>query len=109
MVQGVCHGDDFAYYFRSVMSGSDPPNGSKEWNTIERMCHWLTSFAKTNDPNNDVIAPVQWKPLAIETLNDKPQYKCLNIADDVSFIDLPEMERMHFWDEVYNKLNKNII
>lgn len=105
----MCHGDDFGYYFRSLVSGSDPPKDSDEWKTIERMCHSLTSFAKTSDPNNEVIAPVQWKPLAIETINGKPQYKCLNIARDVSFIDLPELERMQFWDQVFNQLNKNII
>lgn len=72
------------------------------------MCDCLTSFAKYSNPNNNTIHPVQWHPITFDA-TDKPQYKCLNIADDVSFIDLPELDRMYFWDQIYKQLNKNII
>lgn len=98
--KGVCHADDMAYYFKSTYSGLLPSHSSDEWKTIERMTESFTSFAKTGDPNNDVIAPIQWKPVTLEKKDNRNVYKCLNIAKEVSFVDSPEIDRMHYWDKL---------
>lgn len=106
---GVCHGDDISFYFKSTFTGS-PSQNSDEWKTIDRMCSCFTAFAKTGDPNNDVIAPVQWEPVTLKK-HDKgtSTYKCLNMAKEITFIDSPELDRMQYWDNIYKKLNQNII
>lgn len=107
---GVCHGDDCTYYFRSVLSGPDPPRESDEWKTIERMCDSFCSFARTGDPNNASIAPAHWEPIALETCGKHEyKYKCLNISKEVSYIDWPELKRMQHWDQIYRRFNKNVI
>lgn len=107
---GVCHGDDLSFYFKTTFTGSPPLHSTDEWKTIDRMCACFTAFARTGNPNNDVIAPVQWEPVTLKK-NDKGNisYKCLNIAKEVTFIDSPEAYRMQYWDDIYKKLNHNII
>lgn len=100
-VPGVCHADDMAYYFKSVYSGLLPSQSSDEWKTIERMTESFTSFAKTGDPNNGVIAPIQWQPVALDKKDNRNAYKCLNISKEVSFIESPEIGRMHYWDRLF--------
>lgn len=89
-----------AYYFRSTYSGLLPSQLSDEWKTIERMTESFTSFAKTGDPNNDAIG-TQWKPVTLEKKEHRNVYKTLNIAKEVSFIDSPEIDRMHYWDKLF--------
>lgn len=110
-ILGVCHGDDVAFYFRTAFGGPIPPTGSDEWKTIERMCENLTTFAKTGDPNNNIIAPVRWEPASLINKDDEDKltYKCLNIAKEVTFIDIPECDRMHLWDQIYKQSSHNII
>lgn len=110
LTTGVCHADDCSYYFRSVFAGSDPARNSDEWKTMERMTETFTTFARTGDPNNETIAPTQWKPVSLES-SDKNvnKYKCLNISKEVSCIDWPELDRMQYWDHIYKKLNKSVV
>lgn len=105
---GACHADDCSYIFKNLFSHV-PARNTTEWKTIERMCECWTQFARTGNPNNDVIAPVEWKPIELnEKAADKIVYKCLNFANDVSLIDAPELERLHFWDDLYKKTNHEI-
>lgn len=106
----MCHADDCSYYFRSVFAGADPDRNSDEWKTMDRMTETFTKFALTGDPNNETLAPAQWKPVSMEA-NDRSlnKYKCLNISKEVSYIDWPELDRMQFWDHVYKKLNRNVV
>lgn len=70
------------------------------------MCEIWAAFATSGNPNNDAIAPAQWEPVptpAIDPETSEIKYKCLNISDDVSFVELPEAERMQFWDSIYKK------
>lgn len=107
-ILGACHGDDMAYIFKNLIVPV-PARTSMEWKTIERMCECWAQFARTGDPNNDIIAPIDWKPVELTGKDaDKRAYKCLNIANDVSFIDVPDLERMHFWDNLYKKNNHDI-
>lgn len=65
---------------------------------------------KTGNPNNEIIAPVQWEPVALEMTNDgKPKYKCFDMNKQLSFEDSPCLDRMYFWDQMYEDHNKNII
>lgn len=74
------------------------------------MCELVTTFAKTGDPNNDRIAPIQWAPITLEKCDQlEYKYKCLNISNEVSYIDWPELERMQHWDQIYKQFKKNII
>lgn len=83
-----------------------PSSNTDGWKTIERLCTSFTEFARSGDPNNDTIAPVQWKPV---TLDDQKLYKCLNMAKEVSFVDMPEHDRMLYWDSIYKQFNRNPI
>lgn len=87
-----------------MFGGAIPSVDSAEWKTVERMTETFTTFARTGDPNNETISPVQWMPVSV----DNNKYKSLNIAKDVSYIDWPELDRMQFWDHIYKKCNKNI-
>lgn len=57
-----------------------------------------TTFAESGHPNDSLIEPINWKPLT--SMQD---YTCLNISNDLSYIELPEKRRMEFWDSLYEK------
>lgn len=103
-VPGACHVDDVSYVFKTMIA-SVPKRSTKEWKTIERTCECFTTFARTGNPNNNVIAPIKWEPIELGH-NDvgEPIYKCLDINDDISFIESPELERMHFWDKLHQDM-----
>lgn len=107
-MKGACHGDDCSYYFRTASSGPDPPENTDEWRTIERMCEIFSTFARLGNPNNKYIESVDWKPITIDTAdNNAYNYKCLNISNEVSYIEWPDLERMKFWDKIYKQLDCN--
>lgn len=110
LIAGACHGDDVSYYFRSVNAGPDPSPNTDEWKTIDRMCKIFTAFSATGDPNNDLISSIKWKPVTADE-NDKNEYdfKCLNIAKEVSYIDWPESKRMLKWDEIFKQYKYDMI
>ncbi|KAJ6640046.1 Esterase B1 [Pseudolycoriella hygida] len=98
-IKGACHAEDLEYLFKTSFSKPVVIN-SIEHKTIDRMVSSWTSFAKTGNPNNEAIAPTYWK--AVEK-GAPPPYKCLNISDEVTFVDYPEAKRMEFWDQLnYN-------
>lgn len=103
-VTGACHADDVSYVFKTILS-KVPKRSTREWKTIERMCECFTMFALTGNPNNDVIAPLTWAPIELSH-NDagQPLYKCLDINEDISFIETPELERMLFWEKLHQEL-----
>lgn len=55
-----------------------------------------TNFAECGNPNYE---PYGWEPVTDETVD----YKCLNIGNELSVIDLPEANRMEFWDNLYDE------
>lgn len=71
--------------------------GSVEAKTIERAVSIWTHFAKTGDPNVDILQPLEWKP--IES-SDDILLKGLNIDQDLSIIEFPEERRMDFWNDI---------
>lgn len=72
------------------------------FNFTEDLCLVLqtdmwTNFAATGNPNGEALATVQWKPI----LDEAGPLQCLHIADGLTFGDLPEVERIQFWDRLY--------
>lgn len=74
------------------------------------MCETFTTFARTGDPNNDTIAPAQWKPISLDVIDKNVhKYKCLNVSKEVSCIDWPELDRMQIWDRLFKQCNHSLI
>ncbi|XP_037715976.1 esterase B1 [Drosophila subpulchrella] len=96
-VRGVCHADDLSYLFYGVLSSKLDKN-TPEYRTIERMVGMWTAFATTGNPNCDIIAPLKWDPLRPGVVEH-----CLNIADGVEFIPLPESKQFVLWDSFYTR------
>ncbi|EDW77043.1 uncharacterized protein Dwil_GK22160 [Drosophila willistoni] len=96
-VRGVCHADDISYMFYGFLSSKLDRN-TPEYRTIERLIGMWTSFAATGDPNCEAIAPVKWDPLR----PGGPEL-CLNIADGLEFIPLPESKQFVVWDSFYTR------
>lgn len=95
LILGACHGDDCSYLFKNAFSGNLSKN-SKEFLTVQRMVAMWTSFAANGDPNNELM-DCKWEPIQ----HPEP-FKCLNIADDLKLIDLPETERIKHWNSMYD-------
>lgn len=61
----------------------------------------FTSFASTGNPNSNIIDAdmenVEWKPVDTQ----QPPFKCLNLDEHLSFVNLPESERLTIWNELY--------
>lgn len=74
-------------------------------NKIFVQVNYLTSFAKTGNPNAEASESiVHWDPIEA----GKP-LKCLNLSHEPTFVDLPENDRMQFWDAVYKRAGVKII
>lgn len=97
--RGACHADDPSYIFRNSNVKSKDDIGPKEMLMIFRFTDFLYRFAVTNDPNGD-NNNTQWIPLEKQgRING--ELKCLNMADELSFVTLPEMRGMQFWSSLY--------
>lgn len=70
---------------------------SEEFKTVQFMIETWTKFAESGNPNSEIISPVNWEPL----LKDEFPVRCLNISNELRVIDLPETNRMAFWDSFY--------
>uniref|UniRef100_A0A1A9V9V1 Carboxylic ester hydrolase n=1 Tax=Glossina austeni TaxID=7395 RepID=A0A1A9V9V1_GLOAU len=104
-VKGVAHADDLAFLFSNILARRMTKD-SREYKTIERMIDIWTQFATTGNPyNSDIqgLEDIVWEPL---NKNDNT-YKCLNIGDELKFIDLPEMENLKQWENLYEN-QKNL-
>lgn len=93
-VKGVCHADDLSYLFHHVF---DFDSGADELKTIQRMVKIWTKFAQDGNPNCSALGELKWESI---TSKETP-FKCLNISNDLSIIELPETKRMAFWDSLY--------
>lgn len=57
-----------------------------------------TSFAITGNPNSDENeSKIQWEPVSKDGIP-----KCMNITNELEFIELPEYDRMKFWDTIWD-------
>lgn len=99
-VKGVSHADELSYLFWSLLAHRLPKE-SREYRTIERMIGIWTKFATDGNPIDadiDGMKDLNWQPIK----KADEVYKCLNIGDDLKFIDLPEMEKIKHWASMYD-------
>jgi carboxylesterase type B len=120
--RGVCHADELSYLFKNIHIDV-PERDSMEFKAIHRIVSLFlhdqrrklmkmfsqvslfTSFAKSGNPNDNVINAefqgVLWQ--SVDTL--EPPFYCLNIGENLEFKKFPESERLTIWDEIYLQTN----
>lgn len=97
--RGACHADDLFYLFTTDYHPHPPPD-SREFKTIDRMVGMFTSFAITGDPNCSEVSNLKIFPCDGNG-NDS---QCVNITENnVTEIELPEINRMRVWDSIYHE------
>uniref|UniRef100_A0A1A9W1E2 carboxylesterase n=1 Tax=Glossina brevipalpis TaxID=37001 RepID=A0A1A9W1E2_9MUSC len=109
-LRGVAHVDDHSYLFFGNFS-SKLSTETPEYKTIKRMIDIWTSFAQCSRPfcctdnvkNGDEITQ-SWLPVAIDESNANGTIKCLNIANQLELIDLPEMAKLQTWESLYQNV-----
>lgn len=97
----VQHTAELAYLFSTSLAKAMEQQ-SREYRCIQRMIGLWTQFAETGNPNNAKVSGmsgVKWRSLQRQDIDS---YKCLNIDDDLKFIDLPEMQKLIVWKSLYN-------
>lgn len=97
----VQHTAELAYLFSTLLA-KPMEKQSREYRCIKRMIGLWTQFAGTGNPNNAKVSGmsgVKWRSLQS---HDIDSYKCLNIDDDLKFIDLPEMQKLIVWKSLYD-------
>lgn len=57
----------------------------------------FTSFVATGVPTTSTTDTVKWEPVSRSA-----PFKCLNIAEQLSVIDLPQAKRVQFWESIYD-------
>ncbi|XP_053675826.1 esterase B1-like [Anopheles nili] len=97
-VRGTAHADDLSYLFKNVFSPVPAPD-SFEHRTMRTMVELFTNFATSGTPNGGIVGSI-WEPVG----EKMGVYKCLNINNDgLSYITLPEADRMKLWDSLYKQ------
>lgn len=96
--KGVSHAEDLSFLFRSQYVRSKSDIGTNEFRVIQRMVNIFYQFAKDNNPNID--DGDRWEPLNKDDVSNGVFY-CLNIGSELRFVELPEIEMMHFWSSMY--------
>lgn len=62
-----------------------------------------TEFARTGNPNGEQTRQlVQWDPV-----QPGEPLRCLNLSQELTYVEMPELDRMHFWDSLYEKQTAN--
>lgn len=99
MYRGACHADDLFYLFTTNYH-TPPPLNSREFKTIQRMVGIFTSFAITGNPNCAEVSNLKIRPCG-----ESDALKCVNISENnVTEMELPEINRLKVWDSVYDEL-----
>lgn len=98
--EGASHGDDTSYLFKVGLPGAIAPTvGSKEFELINQMVSFVTSFAINGDPNSTEIE-TDWKPIDSST-----PLKCFSISNDsLKTIEFPA-NRLNVWNEICEDSN----
>ncbi|XP_075161238.1 esterase B1-like [Haematobia irritans] len=98
---GVAHTEELTFLFSSALA-KPMERQTREYQCMKRMITLWTQFAETGNPNSAKLPDIKWRgvqnPRSIP--NSEP-FKCLNIGDELSFIDLPEMEKLRVWKSLY--------
>lgn len=100
---GASHADDVFYLFKEHSAVSVKP-GSLEDLCVDRMVKLWTNFAKYGNPTPkkrlDEVVSVEW-PVA-----KKDALSYLEIGNSLSVGEMPDQERVEFWDKLYEKYYK---
>lgn len=100
-VKGVSHADELAYQFSSLQAHRLPKE-SREYRNIERTVGIWTQFAATGNPYSAEINgmdTISWDPVR----KTDASIKCLNISDDLKFIELPEWRKLMIWESLFDE------
>lgn len=97
-VRGTCHGDDLSYLFYNSVA-KKLKNHTIEYKTIERLVGLWTHFAADGNPNYDPTANEHWEPVS----SKEKTIKCLNIADSLQVIDIPELNKLQVWESFFKE------
>ncbi|XP_055691990.1 esterase B1-like [Lutzomyia longipalpis] len=103
---GVSHADDILYIFSNNEGYGTPKEGTPEYVMMQLMVGIYTSFAINGDPNNDLLDAAMGKWEQISCSN--PLFGC-NIANPPEMMELPEKERVVFWDTLYKVSREQVI
>ncbi|KAH8264000.1 hypothetical protein KR038_000471, partial [Drosophila bunnanda] len=105
-VKGVSHADDLTYQFTSLLARRLPKE-SREYRNIERTIGIWTQFAATGNPYSEKINGMDTLTLDPVRKSDEV-FKCLNISDELKFIDLPEWPKIRAWESLFDD-NKDLL
>jgi carboxylesterase type B len=96
MFEGVSHGDDIGYLFKTKLTPELQP-GSLEELSVNRFVKYWTNFAKFGNPNlkGKSDAP-EWKPVKRDEIN------FIDIGENITAGTNPESERMQFWRDIFS-------
>lgn len=97
---GTSHGDDLSYIFRNFLIKSINDIGEHEMTAVSRMVTIIYNFATKNNPNVEDIKGV-WQPLNEQHL-DNYEFQVLNIANNLTVLELPEYNGMQLWSSFYD-------
>lgn len=98
--RGACHADDLFYLFTTNYH-APPPLNSRESKTIQKMVGIFASFASTGNPNCDEVTNLTIHPCG----GTDDTLRCINITENnVTEIELPDINRLKVWDSVYDEL-----
>ncbi|KAI9580762.1 hypothetical protein GQX74_013263 [Glossina fuscipes] len=98
-VRGVCHGDEYSYLFYNALASALDCT-SNEYKTMQRLVSMWYNFALNSDPNCLQLQPTKWEPLR----KHPEPYKCLNIGEELEFIESPDYNHLTLWDKFYEKV-----
>lgn len=113
---GVAHTDELSFLFSSVLA-KPMERQSREYQCLKRMISLWTQFAETGNPNGTKTPDSGIKWHSVRRRHEKDNnlgdddtvavaFKCLNISDELTFIDLPEMEKLKVWKSLYDMHRK---
>jgi carboxylesterase type B len=103
-IEGVAHGDDVSYLFKSFVTPKMKRNSVEEI-SVKRFVKLWTNFAKTGNPTpvKSNLIDVLWRPV------NRTANFCLEIGRDLKMIQDPDSDRMKFWNGLYSSEEKNSI
>ncbi|XP_023175797.2 esterase B1-like isoform X2 [Drosophila hydei] len=94
--RGVLHADELGYIFK-LPATFKLEKSRPEYTAICRFVSMLTEFARSSNPNGPLTKSlVDWQPVTKE----EPTM-CLNINEELKFIEHPEYWRLKFYEQLY--------
>lgn len=102
-MNGVCHADDLGYLFTTFSVPIITPGDESEKH-VKRFVKLWTNFAKvgnpTPHPEDDTLNKVTWSPVKLNEIS------CLEIGENLKQTNLPDEDRMLFWNDIYEEYRK---